>query len=454
MITSPRGTTFNSIIGEFKPCFIWDAYQANQALGLGLDGSSLVPCTITDLDSISPADDFSAWDSGNERYQVYDVSGGTELHKAFGTVGDFSDGKVQNYWGTSWSTTTLGFSVSSPTTGSMLGEVTGTKPDIIEWSSSPDVTYVDTTEVNDSVIERSRDKSSSYLRVFQILIKSNDGNDPSGNVEIGMNSTSGTRTTDAAGTWFRELPGSRGWWAALYTIAGGSPTTNYMTMKFKSGSGRWLLAAPMWYNGYSSFGNIVRSPIPVDSSSVRERGAYQIVTTNTDFAIPVSGWMAGCIVLPDRGVASGHLDYSGSGDYSFGPMMEWQSGTYRIRMFMSNTNDYVAIQMDNADVSFAYLEFDDDWNDFQPWGYCVTWGYSLGKNYAYLYVDGESKDSVYDVGDWYPNNLSTADIYIGAVGTSGADCWLPKMIFGRQPMHRVQARILSSKMGLIARSLA
>ena len=426
-------------IEDYDPIFVWDPVRAGTSYGRGIS-SNRVDWTVNDLDTLTPPDSFSVWHSGNERFQVVDTTTNTDI--ALGPVGDFSDGKVQNYWSTSWLTSNLGFSVTAPTTSTMLGEVSGTAADIISGGSLPDVTFVDTDEAQDTVIERSNSRSATYGRVFQILIKSEDSNNPSGNVEIGMNTSAGTRTTDAAGTWFRELPGSRGWYAALYHVAAGS--TIYITLKFKLGTGRWLLSSPMFYNQYSTFENIVRPPIPRYSATT-ERGQYNVYTTNTDFSIPRAGWMAGTFVLPDRSVDNGHLDYSGAGNYGFCGLMSWQSGTYRIRMIMSDSQEHVVIQLDNGGSSFAFLDFTDTWDDFEPFSFVVTWGYSNGTNYAELYVNGVKEDSVSGAADWFPQNSAASDIYIGSDGLTGAaaDCWISKIAIGVDPMNRSVAKDLS-----------
>lgn len=446
-MSSLAGTSLSSVLRNFNPSFIWDANRAGSSSGLGIAGKS-ISWTITDMDSVTPPDNFSVWSEGKERFEVIDPT--TYPDKILGPVGDFSDGVIRNYWSSSWLTSNLGFSVTSPTGSSMLGQVSGVPADIINGGSLPDVTYVDTDEVQDSVIERSNSRSSTYQRVFQILIKSEDGNDPNGNVEIGMNTTSGTRVTDASGTWFRQLPGSKGWYSALYIAGSGS--TIYITMKFKLGTGRWFLSSPMFYNQFSTFENITRAPIPRYSSTT-ERGQYGLNTTNTDFAIPRSGWMAGSFVLPDRSVSNGHSDYAGASNYGFAGLMSWQSGTYRIRMIMSDSQDHIAVQLDNGGTSFAFLDFTSDWSDFEGFGFVVTWGYTNGSEYANLYVNGVKQDSVFGTSDWFPQNLSSSDIYIGSNGSGGAaaDCWISRLIIGRNPMDRSTAKVLSYRMKELVR---
>jgi len=234
-----------------------------------------------------------------------------------------------------------------------------------------------------------------------------------------------------------------------YATAG---TTNYITMSFKQGTGKWFLSAPMFYNKYTGFGNIVRAPIP-RYTSTKERGQYSVNNTTNIYTIPVAGWLAGCVVLPDRSVSNGHLDYAGAGQYSFGGVMGWQAGTYRIRMIMSTTYDHLAIQMDNGGTSFAFLDFPSDWDDFEPFGFVVTWGIISGTEYASLYVNGEKVDSVYGTTDWFPEVSAPATFYIGKDGASGAaaDAWVSRIMLGRKPMHRSEARMLSSKMLTLTR---
>jgi len=443
MIPAPSGTSLAAVLNAYKPSFVWDAYRAGRALGNGTGG--MVEFTVNDLDSVV-APSVSVWKDGPGRFEVVDAL--TYPEEAIGPAGDFSDGVISNYWSGSWAYTNLGLSVSTPTTAAMLGQIASTPADILSGGPDPDVTYVDTTEVQDSVVERSSSLSATYGRVFQILVKSEEGHSPETRVSVGMNSTAGTRTTIPGNTWYRELPGNRGWYAILYWVANNATTTNYVTMSFAQGTGRWLVSSPMMYNQYSTFTNITRAPVPRLTTST-SRGQYQVYTTNAEFSIPVSGWIAGSLVLPDRSVSNGHVDYSGAAGYGFGGIFSWISGTYRIRMFMSSTSDRPVIQLDNGGTSFAYLAFPVDWEDFASFGFVVNWGLENGTEYANLYVNGVKEDSESGTLDWYPQTLASSVVYLGTNGvasSAAADCWVSHLAMGRQPLNRAQARMLSSAM--------
>ena len=103
IMTSGSGVA--SIIQAYKPSFVWDPYRGNVAVGSG-ETSRAVNFDIVDEDAITPVDAFSVWDAGNERFKVIDPA--VDPEQALGTVGDFSDGKIQNYWSTNWTTTNLG----------------------------------------------------------------------------------------------------------------------------------------------------------------------------------------------------------------------------------------------------------------------------------------------------------------------------------------------------------
>jgi len=438
-LNSPSGVCRSSVLHYAKPSLIWSPYRAARAVGNGMQGGGRVDMTIQNIDTSTNTHEFSVWHDGKERFEIK-----TELanpEEVLGSVGDFSDGYVQNYWSTSWSTANLGFGVIAPTTAGVLGQ-TGSIPDIISGSHG-NTTYVDTDEGQDSVIEKSNTRSASYIRVFQVLIKSEEGHSPdSGNVEIGLNTSAGTRTV-TGNTWYRQLPGSGDWYAVIDQMAAGSGTI-YISIKFKQGTGRWYVACPTWYSAFSTFENITRGPIPGGLSY--RRGQYGVYTTNSEFKLSPSGWLGMSISLPDRSDANGHLDYAGASGYGFMGLMSWQSGNFRIRTIMSSSLNHLAVQMDESTVSFAYLDFGDDWDDFEQIGMVVTWGISGGQNYAYLYVNGRKVDAEASVANWYPQTLADASVYIGTNGSGGsaADCWISKLALGKQPLDRNFARTLST----------
>lgn len=450
-VSSFVGSNLYSTLRECKASFIWDPVRPTSALGAGLEGSSRVACTLQDIDSVGGNEPFCVWDSGNDRFEV--IYPATTPDKILGSVGEFSDGKYTSYWFAQWSATNLGFSVSSPTTVGALGQVTGTSPDIYYHTSMPDVTYVDTNgEAQDAVIERSQSKSATYGRTFQIFVKSLDGEDPTGKVKVGFNGSAGTRSvTDTV--WCRQLPGSRGWWAIISYCPSNIVTTNYITMSFTKDTGRWYLTAPNWYNTYSTFENIVRSPIPRIDTNYYNRGQYSVYNTNLDFAIPVSGWIAVCMIMPDRSVSEGHQNYSGVGDYGFGGIFNWTSGDNTIRAYMSDSLDRhnFVIEWDNgitsgtiSSLSLPYPK----WNDFESISFALTWGISNGSNYTYMYMNGSKAHSTYSVSPWISSDNPSSSLYIGSDGPGGAaaDIWIPRFAMGRSPLHRAQARILSLKM--------
>ena len=453
MTKGSEGVGINSVFSFYKPYFIWDPLNANVALGNGYQGGGRVDMTLTDIDATSITEQFSVWDASQERYVVITVDG--YASKVLGSVGDFSDGVVENRWTSSWSTSRLGFTIVAPTGSEMLVQ-DSVPADIIIGGTMPNRTYVDTTEGTDTIIERSNVRSAAYRRVFQILVKNqNDAYLPTGgNVLMGINATANTRVTDGA-TWCRKLPGSRGWWAIMLSIPAGTGT-QYLSLSFKSGTGRWYISAPMFYNIYSTFGNIVRAPIPCYAGPTHySRGKWNCKTTTNEFSLGISGWLAMSIVIPDRSVSNGHLNYVGVANYAYACLFTWASFLYRIRVIMSNSNNHLAVQFDNEGTSFVFLDFGDDWVDFEKIGMVVTWGISNGTNYASLYINGKKIDSVTGAADWFIEDLGSSFIYIGSEGdaesSAAADCWIPRLAVGKQPMHRSQARVLSLKMRDFAR---
>lgn len=450
-INAPFGSNLYSILREYKASFIWDPFHPTLGLGAGLQGSSGVECTVQDIDSVTGNEPYCVWDSANDRFEV--IYPDTTPDKILGDVGEFSDGKYTSYWWAQWDATNLGFSVTAPTSAGALGQVTGTSPDIYYHTSMPDVTYVDTDgEAQDSVIERSQSKSATYDRTFQIFVKSLDGEDPTGKVKVGFNGSAGTRTvTDTV--WCRQLPGSRNWWAIISHCPSNIVTTNYITMSFAQNTGRWYLAAPNWYNTYSTFENIVRSPIPRIDSNYYSRGQHTVYNTNLDFAIPKSGWLAMSMILPDRGITQGHQHYDGTSEYNFAGVYSWSSIPITLRAYMSSSYNRITFVLDYNDYAgttdtLFVLNIGDDWNEFEAVGIVLTWGISNGYTWAYLYRNGEKQGGSFKHLLWIDDDLSPSSIYIGSDGSPGsaADLWIPRFAIGRSPLHRGQARILSAKM--------
>jgi len=448
-----EGGGISSIFAAYKPCFVWDPYNPIMALGDGYQGGGRVNMVVNDIDSSTTTEQFSIWDAGNERFQI--VTPAANPTKVLGTIGDFSDGFVESWWSSPWATSKLGFAVIAPTLSGMLVQ-DSVPADIIVGGTMPNQTYVDTTEVDDTIIERSNSRSATYTRLFQVLVKSqNDAYLPTGgNVLIGNNASAGTRVTDA-NTWCRKLPGTRGWWAVMLTVPAGTGT-RYLSLSFKSGTGRWYISAPTLYTVFSTFENIVRGPIPCYTGPTSyQRGQWNCYNANSnDFSLGPTGWIAMSIILPDRSVSNGHLNYAGVGDYGFCGLSTWTSSTYRIRITMSDTNNHLAVNFSNGVPTFAVLDFGDDWVDFEKIGMVVTWGISNGDSYVNLYVNGKKLDSVINAADWFPQTLPASAVYIGSDGAGGsaADCWIPRFAMGRKPMHRSHARILSLKMRDFART--
>jgi len=446
MINNIQGPGIRSIL-DLKPQFYWDAFRAGRSSGLGIEGDGNLKITLVDNDSRPVTDVVTKWDPGQERWHGVTVTASPE--GVLGPSGNFYDGYILNSW-SSWTSSYCGFAVVAPTPAGALYTNTGVYPDIIFGLTHCDEPVCATDgAIEDVIVERSITLSATYRRVFQVLVKSEDGNDPVGNVYVGINSSAGTRVISAS-TWIRPLPGLRGWYAVLLSAAAGSGT-RYVSISFKMNTGRWFYCAPMWFSTWSTMENVTRPPLMPANS----RGGWYVTSTNSELIMRPEGWLAMSVVLPDRSVSNGHLDLSGAANYRFLGLLNLECVEgYRLRVSMSDTYDHLTVSMGTTVSStIAFLDLTDDWNDFSGFGIVATWEISNGTRYVTLYCNGIKGDSVSSPADWWPDNLTPNQLFLGISASSGtlAECWIPRMAMGRQRIHRSVARTLSKKMYDLAR---
>jgi hypothetical protein len=443
-----------ALLTQLNPTFVWDPFR-NRAAGKGIEGNGNFKFDTIDADAITNTEAFSVWDAGNERFKVVTPAGNPE--EVFGTAGYFSDGYVEQRWTATWNATNLAFAVVTPTPSGSLYQETGVTADIMVGTPMGDVTVIDTdVDANAAVIEKSCTNSTVTARIFQILVKSEDGTSPVGVVTVGANLTAGTRTSNA-GTWCRKLPGTRGWWAVMLEAPMVTPV--YLSLNITAGTGRWFVACPMFYYQWSTFENIPRAPIPIDSGpTTYSRGLWYLKSTNAEISIKPSGWLAMSVVLPDPSVSRGHLDYAGAGSYKVAYLLNVDSEFQRIRVSMSESNDrLVVILCETTPTYYAYLDCASDWDGFAAMGIVVCWEINNGSRYASLYVNGRKLDSVANPATgWFPQGIAPAQLCIGTDSTTGegvtaADCYISKVAMGKNVLQRKDARVLSSYMKKIAR---
>ena len=446
--------TGRTVLTQLNPTFVWDPFR-NRAAGKGIEGNGHLKFDTIDADATVTTEAFSVWDSGNERFKVITPAANPE--EVFGTAGYFSDGYVEQRWTATWNAVNLAFDVVAPTPVGSLYQETGVVADIMVGTTMGDVTVIDTgVDANDAVIEKSCSNSATYTRVYQFLIKSENGTSPVGIVTIGANVTAGTRTSSAS-TWCRKLPGSRGWWAVMLTAPLVTPV--YVSINVTAGTGRWFVACPMSYSQWSSFENITRAPIPIDlGPTTYSRGLWYLKSTNAEIAIKQSGWLAMSVVLPDPSVSRGHLNYAGVGSYKSAYLLNLDSDLQRIRVTMSDSNDrLIVILGDTVPVYYAYLDCLSDWDGFAAMGIVACWEINNGSKYASLYVNGRKLDSVANPSaGWFPRGVTPAQLRIGTDSTTGegstaADCYISKVAMGNNILQRKDARVLSAHMKTIAR---
>ena len=458
MIEGIQGAGWQRVLRAARPTFAWDALRSNRALIAGQTGTS-IPITVdfptTDDPDTNP---WCVWDPGDGRFRQVTKAGNPG--EFIGAAGHFYDGYLRNYFPVAWADATLGFAVVTPTASGCLYQETGVSPDIVIGTTHGDVTVLDTDEdaTNDTIVERTVPKNGTYNRMLQVLVKSEDDLDPATYVKLGLNTTADTRTLSSS-TWCRKLPGTRGWYAVM--LGAGTGTGNYYaSIGITKETGRWFVAAPIWYSRYSTFENVTRNVVPVDAGPTTYKDAQWFIATNTAQDGPnltACGWLAMSVVLPDRSVSNGHLDYSGAANYKFLGLLNTEDGTNRLRVSMSDTNDHLVVSIGTiAGVNGAYLDCSDDWLDFGAMGIVATWFVRDATYYAALYVNGQKLDSVATASPaaWFPQVATAWDkTYIGASGNDGtaAECWISRVAMGRSILHRARARALSAAMQQMAR---
>ncbi len=450
MIISPSGVGLQNILSYCKPTFVWDAFRAGRCIGKGSDNTGRLDLTITDNDSRT-ASQWCRWTDNRIEYMSVDSDDAFGKEILFGPCGEFYGGATT---GTQvWSTARLNLAPVSPTTTDCWVDYSGEYPDIIK---NPTLAGTDHCErfsidsdydgVNDSVVEKSMSRSATYDRHFWIFVKQTGGTDPTGIIELGWNTASGTRTTESP--WIRKMPNTD--WYMCGIIVPSGIAAGYGSIKVVASNGEWEIACLSLHNIYVEHERIPRIALRGNSN----RGKWDVHTTNAELKLKSVGWLAMSIVLPDRSVSNGHTDFAGAGNYDPAGMFNLDCGTYRLRVAMSETYDRLIVSMSTtAAVNFAYLDCPSDWNDFAAMGIVVCWEINKGNKYVALYVNGEKLDSVYNPADWYPDNLVTGTAYIGSTAANGspAEAWISRVAYGTSHMHRSYARTLSHEMQKLCR---
>jgi hypothetical protein len=450
MINSPSGVGLQAILTSCNPTFVWDAFRAGTCLGKGLGGTGTLLMTLTDNDSEAAN---TLWNWGDNRLVKMPASTSAALgiETVLGPCGEFYGGTITNYH--TWTSSKMGYiKISSTPTSSWAASGTD-YPDILKNASGSDhckVTYADTSQdaVNNVIVERSTTRSASYSRDFSILIKSTTNESPVGNIELGWNVSSFTEITSTPR--FRKLPNSNWYIASIIVPAHATDTAGYSSIMFKANTGIWHTACPTFTNKYAEFEYITR----FGKATTGTRGKWDVHTTNAELKLKSCGWLAMSVVLPDRSVSNGHLDYAGAANYKLLGMFNLDCGTYRLRVSMSDTYDHLVVNMGTTSaVNFAYLDGLSDWDDFAAMGIVVCWEINNGNKYATLYINGEKLDSVYNPVDWYPDDLTTGTAYIGILGADStpAEAWISRVAYGTNPLHRSYARTLSYEMKKLCR---
>lgn len=456
-MTALVSTGLQALLSSARPAFAWDARQAGRAIGAEAAGTGRMSVTLTDEDGYTTAGwYYNVWDDGLKKIRTITMD--TDREQVLGSNGEFTDGYLSNSMGSSVATAKHGLAVVSPTVAGALITHATDYPDILYNSSAwhCKVTQLDTSldGTNAVVIEKAQARSSTYARCFQLLVRNDDrASSPDGNIELGWNTTAGTRTTSVPVC--RALPGSgeSGWFAVSIVVAANATTAGYISVKAAPGTGTWHIAYPLWYSIWSTMERVTRLAGPINSTS-NNRGQWQVHTTAAELALRPTGWFAAAVVLPDRSVSYGHTDFSGASNYRFLGLANLDCGTYRMRLSMSDTYDHLVLSLGTtAGVNFAFLDAPADWPDFGAFGIVGTWDQINQSKYATLYVNGVRTDAVADPADWFPSNSTPGTLYLGvstAAGTA-AEAWISRVAYGRSHMRRATARALSRHLQTLCR---
>jgi hypothetical protein len=446
------GTGIQGIL-NLRPRFFWDAHDALNAVGPAPGGA---PTAVAIYETTSQASTVKwlTMDSDKRwRFMEAGIDTAAGQNRCLGSVGGFF-ASTTNYF-TAYTTAKYSFAVVTPTAAGQLTEDAADFPSIVrdgDIATSRYRVYLDTSTdaVNDVVVERSQTRSSTLVRTFQVLVRNDSLTDPSGNNELGYNTTAGTRTTEAP--WLRSL-GYDGWYVAsiLVPSSGGGSTTGYMSIMAKADTGVWEIALPLFFTSGSTPERITRAGLPSSSDA---RLKYALKTTSAELCLRPTGWMAMSLVLPDRSVSNGHTDNAGAANYRFLGMLNLDCATWRLRVSMSDTYDQVVVNLgDTSGTNFAFLNGPVDWDDFAALGIVVTWFTSNQSKFVTMYINGVKMDSVQDPATWYPDTVAPGTLYVGISENDGviAETFISRVAYGMNRMHRSTARALSSHMARLAR---
>jgi hypothetical protein len=450
MILSPSGLGIQTLFANATPIFVWDAYRAGHSIGKGADGTGHIPLTITDNDSAAAAQWFRFSD-GKLRKMSAASDTVIGMEEALGPTGDFFGGKTTSFYG--YNNQRLGLTEVAPTVSTSWVRVESTFPDIFHTLglTTSDHDYVveartNLDAVNDVVVERAQSRSATYNRDYTVLVKNiTAATNPNGLVEVGYNATAGTRLTSTP-TRIRKLPGLD-WYAVSFVVPSNATTSGYLSLKFLASTGTWQACSPSFFNIFVEHEYITRIQGGVNFS----RGKWDVHTTSAEVQLRRQGWLAMSIILPDKGVGSGHLDYAGGANYKFCGMFNLDCGTDRLRVSMSDTYDYIVVSLGTTSSTYyAYLDSGQAyWDAFAPLGLVVMWEVSSGNKYATLWINGIKCDSVANPATgWFADNLAPGTLYLGVSGADGtpAEASIPRIAYGNTHMHRAYARTLSIQM--------
>lgn len=295
---------------------------------------------------------------------------------------------------------------------------------------------VDNSSGSAKRVYRSESSSSSFNRMWSLLVHRTDDGPISGSVltlfvadnadPLGPNIASGTQYVK-----IREDN-----WYLVYAdipVQGGAPSVYYgiiledgfeidiecpQTESFTAGS-------VMEYPTH-------RVPAPSGAPAPPEMHFNVERLSGVAEAWPASGWLGATVVMPYP---------SGEFTIQTGYIVDWRaSGNDRIAILLSNFAQGPVFWVRRGGTSEAFLDGITTWGRGEVFGIVGTWGYRKGSRYFVLAVNGQQIDL--DVSGSLPTGSPT--LQIGSNGTgSHADSYVQAVAGGNHNLTRLEARHLS-----------
>jgi hypothetical protein len=422
------------------PEVVWDARTADRACGRGgRMGCELVEETPT------AAEPYCVFDPARAQFREIAQGGGPE---ALGAVGDFGDGLLESYWnGNDQSHKGLSLSALG---GGYVETFAVAADHVVQSAKVVTGLRVHADALSQGLIEGPEDRSTSYARVWQVLIRRADGGDLTGDAVFPYVSTValdlGARV-DNGQRFVRRVPNRADGWFWMWTVVPAAASTPaYWGVAVPAG-GVYEIEAPCNWNIYAGFGNIPRCPILNGVAGSNQRSQHWVQLRSDDgagdtFACPPSGFLGLGLTLPFG--KQDYRDFDGTLTLPSATLAQWTSGPNRLALAVTSYGLTGFVQ-DGAANYVVYLHHVGDWAAFEPIGVVLRWQERDGNWTAELYVNGRQCDDQY-LSLAHPLPFSTlGKLTLGAMadGSNAADAWIERAVAARHTISQDEARELS-----------